>query len=250
MENLAQIALAFTRETFIIPLIIVGYLWVDKKTFLHAICLVLFSMLFNTALKLAFKVPLASHLGPGFAFPNGHMQLATVLYGYFLTQTKNRWMRLILIALIVAVGWALVYSGYHDIRDVLGGLFFAGALVVLYVESLKRQKRGLVFIMLGVVATLLMVYIDFAGELLKHVWMAYYALLGLMLSEMLFQKKRVQASVANRSIATVSCFLAVFLITKAFNAAHLPLYLNSLQWLCVGFFIPFSPIFAHRLYKR
>lgn len=97
------------------------------------IVLVLFTMIFNGFLKSIFLVPLNPALGiQGYAFPSGHMQVATVCYG-FLFQLYSQTRFWIIFPLIIGgIGFGLIHEGYHNLTDVGGALVFGVASLIAF----------------------------------------------------------------------------------------------------------------------
>lgn len=82
IDSLANFFLSFGHVTLIFPVVVLGYIWLSRSFFYHAITLIFLSMMVSFALKVTFKIPLPPLLKKeGFGFPSGHMQMATVLYG-------------------------------------------------------------------------------------------------------------------------------------------------------------------------
>lgn len=143
MNILTIFFLSFSHWVVILPLIILGYCLISRRVFCHAVCLLALSMLLNIVLKNIFQIPLSPTLGKeGFAFPSGHMQAVTVLYGWLALNIKHVWFRLSVVIILSGVGFSLVYMGYHNYHDVFGGLFFGTLLILLYhVLRLKFSKQ-------------------------------------------------------------------------------------------------------------
>lgn len=97
----------------------------------HTCLLVLFTLIFNVFLKSLFLVPLNPALGiKGFAFPSGHMQVSTVLYGMLFQAYPHPLLRKILLIILSGIGYGLVQQGYHTLTDVVGAIAFA--ILTLY----------------------------------------------------------------------------------------------------------------------
>lgn len=95
-------------------------------------------MLINAMLKQFFQVPLLPTVGhPGFAFPSGHMIAALAFYGYLFLDIDVKWVRALLLVLLVGIGVSLVGRGYHTWFDVLGAWGFG--LCFLYVYHLAQR---------------------------------------------------------------------------------------------------------------
>jgi hypothetical protein len=243
LESVAGFFLNFSHDSVIIPVVILGYICLDRKTFSSAIKLTLLSMLFGCALKITFQIPLAPSTGlKGFAFPSGHMQSSVVLYGYLIKHTRSTIFKSLMSCLLIAIGLSLVYCGYHDYIDVLGGVFFAAILIFSY-ESLRIKKENTLKWALFFFASFLMLYINIRDDLMAHLWMAYYALNGLMISESLFSKYERSEKVRTKALAMLLCFSSLFTIQMLFKVeaiSSLPIFLNQLQWAIIGFCVPLS----------
>ena len=68
----------------VFAIVLLGWLFIDTSIFRHLAYLACLSIIVNVALKGTFKVPLPPELHVGYAFPSGHMQFATVFYGWIL----------------------------------------------------------------------------------------------------------------------------------------------------------------------
>ena len=86
----------FCQVEVVLPILILGYIWINKRVFMHGIFIVLFGMMLNSALKMTLQVPLPPALGivEGYAFPSGHMQVAVVLYGWLYVCFDHKFFRM------------------------------------------------------------------------------------------------------------------------------------------------------------
>ena len=229
LNTIAKFLLNFSHEIIIIPLVIFGYIWLNKKVFFNAICLILISMLLNFALKITFQVPLATAIGKeGFAFPSGHMQSSATLYGWLIIKYNNL-TRILLTMLLIGIGFSLVYSGFHNYFDILGAILFASLLICLYIIiTTKKEKWTTSFLLLF--STFLMLYINSIYNITDHIWMTYYGLIGLILSEKIFEKYVVEINTSKTKIlATLICTIILFIIKITItniNTLNLPIFVN------------------------
>jgi len=123
---MAKIILSFSHETVLVPLVVLGYIWISQRIFFNAICLILINMLIRFVLKNIFQVPSNPSLGKqGYAFPSGHMQSGVVLYGYLMKNTPSLLLKILIVFLLLGVGQSLVYMGYHNYFDVLLWFYFS-----------------------------------------------------------------------------------------------------------------------------
>ncbi|NQY43292.1 MAG: phosphatase PAP2 family protein [Legionellales bacterium] len=200
-------------------------------------------MIYTAALKCFFKIPLSPILGiEGFAFPSGHMLTSTILYGYSAHQFKNKYYRIIVCILLAGIGISLVHAGYHNYYDILGGIFFAVSLMLIY-EFIKTHYFHLLFFVIMFIANCGILYIKFVYILAAHVWMAYYAILGFIISNKLLRARMDNLRSRDKILSTIICFTSIYLIKKMFNIEHFsqfPLYLSQLQWFIISFSIPSS----------
>ncbi|MFC3908811.1 phosphatase PAP2 family protein [Legionella dresdenensis] len=140
-DTLAEFFLFFSNFPFIITLVLIG-LTFRYRLFYSLACLTLFSITMNVALKNVFHIPLNPTL-TGFAFPSGHMQLSTVLYGWLAWQINNRLLRIIIGFLLSGIALGLIHFGYHNLTDVLGGVAFAAIIMAGYALLLAQRPLWL-----------------------------------------------------------------------------------------------------------
>ncbi|ARG96347.1 phosphatase PAP2 family protein [Legionella micdadei] len=244
LDQIARFFLLFSDNIVIIPLLIIGFIWLDRATFYHAVCLILFSILVNVALKVTFQIPLSPSLGKkGYAFPSGHMQLVTVLYTWLAFKINQLWLRVIIIALLLGIGLSLIHFDYHDYYDVLAGIFFAALLLISYYFASLKWPQNLPWFILGI-ASFLMIYIHWRTvEILSHTWMAYYALWGLIIAEQIANKKAIASVRSHKLLATLLCFASILGVHTFFRyviTLNQPAPIYQLQWLFIGFIIPWT----------
>jgi undecaprenyl-diphosphatase len=188
LDSIAKFFLIFGQEFVLVPLVIIGFLVLNKKTYGNALFLLLFTMIFNPFLKSIFQIPLAEHLNkPGYAFPSGHMQTAIVFYGWLLIAHKNTLVRSIVSIILVGIGCALIQLKYHNLYDVLGAVLFG--ILTLFIYAIVLQIKlfmekpfllGYILIALSIGLLLSM------NSLLKHTSMAFMVLVGFTLSWTIF----------------------------------------------------------------
>ncbi|MDX1924125.1 MAG: phosphatase PAP2 family protein [Rickettsiaceae bacterium] len=244
LDFFAKTVLEFSHETIIIPILIMGYIWINREIFFHSICLVLLSMIFNSSLKATFQIPLAPHIGKeGFAFPSGHMQTSMVLYGFLYTFTRNKLLKNSLIVLLIMIGTSLIYFGYHNIADILGAVFFALALIYLYKYLKISMETRYLFLVIIAFTSVCLVYIKLIHAIPPHLWMAYFAVFGLLISQYYFDYGGVLGNPTQKTklVATICCFSFLFLVNVVFSVkSEMALLIAPLRWLCIGALIPFS----------
>ncbi|AVP87313.1 hypothetical protein phytr_3610 [Candidatus Phycorickettsia trachydisci] len=242
---IAEILLSFSHETVLVPLVVLGYIWISQRIFFNAICLILINMLISFVLKNIFQIPLNPNLEKqGYAFPSGHMQSCIVVYGYLMKSTPSVVLKILIVFLLIGVGQSLVYMGYHNYFDVLGAIFF-GSILVLLSKYLSPKTTF-------VTATLLLLYILLLYQMLEHLWLAYYGLIGIISSYTLFAEKTTKINLKQKVLATALCFGAIFGIKTFFGIflSHLPPFISQIQWILIGFVIPYSTFISLKTVKN
>jgi hypothetical protein len=171
------------------------------------------------------------------------MQAAVALYGWLACKFENSWLRILTVMLLSSIGFSLLHLGYHDLYDVLGGIFFAALSLWAYNFILSKARHSVPWLNIFV-ATCFMLYIYIRyDQIIAHVWLAYYTLIGFILSAKIFEQKIELKSITHRVLATILCFLAILIIQSIFQSHilnDLPIYLAQLKWLLVGISIPCS----------
>ena len=190
IDVLAHVFLVFGNLAFIGPLLLIGFIWSDRRFFYELTCLLLFSITLNVALKGTFQIPLAKELGiPGYAFPSGHMQIATIFYACLILYGNARLLKndrlllplnIMLVLLLFGIGWSLIHCGYHTVSDVAGAAIVALFLTIGYRFLLDHYPKYSAWVLLCL-ATLITLYTYTRyPELPQHAALAYYGLLGLI----------------------------------------------------------------------
>lgn len=243
VTDVANFILLFSKTTFIVPLIIIGYIWLDRKVFYGVTCLLMFSIMVNTALKNIFQVSLSPLLGKaGYAFPSGHMQASTVLYGWIAIAFKNTVLRMLIMVLLMGIAISLMYFGYHNLFDIAGAVFFASLLIGFYYLLSSKKPEILPWLLISL-ASLLMVIIHFMPEVKNPPWLAFYTLIGFVVSEKLFGTQNNADNFLKKLITTVICITLIFMIISLFNSkiiSDMPPSITQLKWALIGFTLPAS----------
>ncbi len=180
-DLLCHIFLSTVHESVLLPLLVGGILWGDRRLFFSAVNLLLLGMLLAAALKAYFQVPLAPHLHKnGFAFPSGHMLAATALYGGLLVMTPYKWLRWTLAVNLAGFAYALVAQGYHNINDVTAAVWFASALVGT-VHTVQHRISATCFLIGSAgFASVCVISCACFHQVPAHAWMAYGLLCGFL----------------------------------------------------------------------
>lgn len=191
LNFLASIVLAFSHDLILIPIIILGFIFGKRSHFYQLFCLLCLSLLINISLKLYFHVPLTPTLHKeGFAFPSGHMQMSSVFYGYLAYRLQSLTLSLILLVVLVGIGWALVYFGYHTIADVIAGFISAVIILSCYCLTTQRALEKTLWSMLIIASSLMAYLVLYYPYNFSNAGLAYLLLCSLVLSEKYWFKER------------------------------------------------------------
>jgi len=148
----------------ILIVVVIGYLFINRKLFGEVIVIIAFTLVFNRFLKSIFQAPLPPALGKsGWAFPSGHMQLAFAMWGWIAWRYRYKWFWIVLGIFLTGVGVGLVYQGYHYPRDIPAAVLFAGLSLVgfnyFFRSQWVKQHVGYSFIILIGIGLILMSFI-------------------------------------------------------------------------------------------
>lgn len=199
LDIIAKSFLIIANQYFIIPVIIVGYFTRWRSAFSKALFILLFTLIFNPFLKSLWQIPLAPHLGSGFAFPSGHLQATLVFWGWLTIEFKNVWFSLIILFLLMGQALAMVHLGFHNFVD-LGGALLFGILTLIFYYYLCRRLRNRNEGLIGLSLLALSLPFFFLNSFPRpHMWMALGILTGFSIGVFLECQRRIASgSTINR----------------------------------------------------
>lgn len=180
MPGLNEFMLAITQlgdEMAFLVIALVLFWCIDKKVGYYILSIGLFGTLANQFMKLYFRVPRpwlldenftileqAREGASGYSFPSGHTQSAVSTFGGLAYVAKNRWAKIVLIAVAVLVPFSRMYIGVHTPLDVAVAALMALILIfVLRPLILENDRKYMpaVFAVMIVFAIAYVCYVAF-----------------------------------------------------------------------------------------
>lgn len=201
--------LNLTNHAFVFPFLIVLFYAYSSAITERVIIIFLFSMLLNAILKYHFYIPLPAHLGPGWAFPSGHMHAAMGLWGWLAWEIHHKWFYTLTAFILTGIGIGLIYFGYHSLMDVTGAVLFCLLMFSVYdyllaKNPLPKASLGIVFCALGA-AIIYVVPLTFS-----HLWLACGALLGFSVGRLCYPQNFETYPTAHKALLIGSAFITTF----------------------------------------
>ena len=246
LDVLFQIITMFGEDSLAIVVMAVIYWNYDKKFGEYIAYSALTSASINGMIKNIFKVKrpigeegirsLRTETAGGYSFPSGHSQGAASFYGAVAVYLRKKWVSILCIITILAVGFSRMYLGVHWPKDVVGGLLLGGACAyVTYKIYSKFENKQLVY---WITFVILLSGITFART--ADYFKALGAYLGFVLA-MYIEKKYVNFSVEGNlcnKILRVVIGLAILLIMKSGLKILFPnqLIFHFIRYMCITFF--------------
>lgn len=158
---LDEVMLLITRLGEEVPFLVIALIvfWcIDKRKGYFVMAVGFLGTLASQFLKLTCRIPRpwvldenftivekAREAADGYSFPSGHTQTAVGTFGSLAYTAKDRWAKIVCIALMALVAFSRMYLGVHTPADVLVGAALALALIiglqpVVYSEKEKSMK--------------------------------------------------------------------------------------------------------------
>ena len=259
----------FGAETIQLPLIAFLY-WCGKKRIAILIGISFFSgMVVNQLLKITFCVQrpflrfenlaaVAEALpgASGFSFPSGHTAGAISVYGMIAMLTEKRWLKIVMVSLIAAVGISRLYLGVHTPTDVLAAIVI-GTLILIAVRIASRSLAanpalknrflllGFALLLISMLYALLKPYPEGTGaflrsDVMKTVGAALGGLIGFRVEEskLRFEAPKSWLGKILVFIPGIALTMALRVLLKApLNAAFGELVGSFVRYVLITFWI-------------
>ena len=234
-ENFAKFFLNFGHITFVLPVALIGMTFPKRDIYMKASCLLFWVMIFNTLLKLLFKVPLFPHLGNGYAFPSGHMHAASVFYGYIFYAINDKKIRAFLLSVIFGLGFSLIYCHFHNLSDVLGAVAFTVAEIFLYHYVSSKFGEKIAGSVATITAIAIMAALQYIYIIEFHVWLAFYGLTGTELAMATADDVQLN-KLSKKFLSSAVAFLLIFGIYLLFKFLNFRNYfLSEIRFALIPF---------------
>ena len=151
---------------------------IDKRRGYYLLSVGFLGTVINQFLKLVFRIPRPWVLDPnftivesareaatGYSFPSGHTQNAVGTMGGGARSSKQRWVQIVCVVLLLLVSFSRMYLGVHTPLDVSVSFVIATVLLlVLYpVFEKMEEKPNLMYILMSVMIVLGVAYLLFVS---------------------------------------------------------------------------------------
>lgn len=155
--KLNELVILFTElgGAIVITIITILLLIFTKKENKKMILInVIFITLLNQILKIIFMRPRPEIMRlideNGYSFPSGHSMVSTAFYGLLIyliyKNVKNKYLKwfgcIALSLIILGICLSRIYLGVHYASDVVGGLVFSIAYLIIYISIYKDENKS------------------------------------------------------------------------------------------------------------
>lgn len=153
-----QFVTYFGQEMLLLSVICIFYWCLDKKLAVQLGLTYFAAGLFVQSLKITFRIPRPWVLDPdfhavesavpaatGYSFPSGHTQGGTCLFAPLAMREKRPWLRFLLTAAFLLIGFSRMYLGVHTPKDVFAAMgisLFFSYLICRCRDILPDNPKG------------------------------------------------------------------------------------------------------------
>jgi len=166
LDELMLLITHLGEETFFLVTALLMFWCIDKYKGYYVLSVGFVGTILSQFMKLWFRIPRpwvldenftvvdgAKAEAGGYSFPSGHSQNAVGTFGAISSVMKQKWLKVICIAIAVLVPVSRMYLGVHTPLDVLVGSALAAALVfVMKPLVCNNTKRNLPYVLAGMTA--------------------------------------------------------------------------------------------------
>ncbi len=236
-DNFALFFLKFSEGIFILPILFVGYLWLNRNIFYNATCISLFSVIYVRFLKVFFQI---YSPGYGLSFPSGHALFATVFYGFIAFKFNSILIRFICTLIILLTYYSLVYLKYHDLFHIYGSFFFGMVLIYIYNAFIFKSRKKYEYSLPLIGAFLIFYQFMIDGLIKPYQWSIEYGIIGFIISHNKVKLKKLILSLNEKILSTFIAFIAFFLFSTLYSNYYLPDIISQSKWFFIGLMLPIS----------
>ena len=184
IDLFANYFLLLSNDYLLMTISLSLFIFSKQKDHTHLILMLLFSMIYKTILKDVFQSPaLSTSPTLNFGFPSGHINFATIFYGWLIITYKSKKLFCLSLAAMILTGWGILHMGYHDKNDLLLTPIFAIILITIYktfLLKLKKEKILMILMMIALICQLFSIYL--IGYVKCDMIIGSYGILGFGLS--------------------------------------------------------------------
>ncbi|MBO5312864.1 MAG: phosphatase PAP2 family protein [Clostridia bacterium] len=176
LDKLFLLITSLGEETAFLAIAIIVFWCVSKRDGYYLLSVGFVGIIINQFLKLIFRIPRPWVLDKGFSpvsgsveeasgysFPSGHTQTSVGAYGSIAHFTKQRWLKIICIALCVLIPFSRMYLGVHTPLDVITSVIIALILIFAIKPIIYKgmESTKVMYIFLSLMLALSVSYLLF-----------------------------------------------------------------------------------------